>query len=160
MLVSAVQQSESAKLLFFSCWVVSNSLGPHGLQHSRFPCPSLSPGICSDSYPLSRWCYLTISSSASLFSFCLQSFPETRSFPMRQFFTLGGQSTGASVSASVLPINIQGWFPLGLTGLILLQSERLISVFSSTTIQRHQFFSAQPFLWSNSHIRAWLLEKP
>ena len=108
------------------------TLQPHGLEHIRLPCPSLSPGVCSDSYPLSHWCYLTISSSAALFSFCLQSFPASGSFPMSRLFTSGGQSTGASASASVLPMNIQGWFPLGLTGLISLLSKGLSRVFSST----------------------------
>ena len=103
---------------------------------------------------LSQWYYLTISSSATLFSFCLQSFPESGSFPMSQFFTSGGQSTGAS--ASVLPMYIQGWFPLGLTGLISLLSKGLSRVFSSTTIQKHQFSGAQPSLWSTFHIRTWL----
>ena len=98
---------------------MSDSLWPHGLQHDRLPCPSLSPGVCSNSCPLSWWCYLTISSSATLFSFCLQSFPASGSFTMSQLFTSGGQSIGAS--ASVLPMNIQNWFPLGLTGLIILQ---------------------------------------
>ena len=97
---------------------MSDSLKPHGLQCARFPCPSLCPGVCSDSCPLSRWCHLTISSSATLFSFCLQSFPASGSFPMSQLFTSGGQSIGVSASASVLPMNIQGWVPLGLTSLI------------------------------------------
>ena len=108
------------------------TLWPHGLEHTRLPCPSLSPGVCSDSYPLSQWCYLTISSSVALFSFCLQSFPASGSFPMSRVFTSGGQSIGASASASVLPMNIQGWFPLGLTGLISLLSKGLSRVFSST----------------------------
>ena len=95
------------------CW-------PHGLQHTRLPCPSLSPGVCSNSCPLSRWCYLTISSSVPLFSFCLRSSPASASFPMSPLFTSGGQSIGASASASALPMNIQGWFPLGFTGLISL----------------------------------------
>ena len=97
---------------------MSNSLRPHGLPHARLPCPSLSPRVWSNSCPLSQWCYLTISSSATLFSFSLQSFPASGSFPMSQLFTSGGQSIGVSVSASVLPMNIQGWFPLGLTSLI------------------------------------------
>ena len=117
------------------CCSVANwcpTLRPHGLEHTRLPCPSLSPGVCSDSYPLSQWCYLTISSSAALFSFCLQSFPASGSFPMSRVFTSGGQNIGASASASVLPMNIQGWFPLGLTGLISLLSKGLSRVFSST----------------------------
>ena len=99
----------------FSRSVVSNSLRPHGLQHTRPPCPSPSPGACSNSCPLSQWCHPTISSSIIPFSSCLQSFPASGSSPMSQFFTSGGQKTGASTSASVLPINIQDWFPLGLT---------------------------------------------
>ena len=94
------------------------TLRPHGLQHTGLPCPSLSPGVCSDSCPLSQWCYLTISSSATPFSFGLPSFPASGSFPVSQFFTSGGRSTGASASASVLPMNVQDWFPLGLTGWI------------------------------------------
>ena len=118
---------------------MSNALWLHGLQQARFPCPSLSPGVSSHLCPLSWWCYLTISSSATLFSFGLQSFPESRSFPVSQLFTSGGQSIGVSVSASVLPMNIQGLFPLGLTGLISLQSKGLSRVFSNTTVQKHQF---------------------
>ena len=132
---------------------VFDSLRPRGLQHAMLLCLLLSPGVCSDSCPLSWWGSLTISFSAVPFSFCLESFLALRSFPMSP----GGQSIGAS--ASVLPMNIQDWFPLGLTGLISLQSKRLSGVFSSITIQKHQFFSAQPSLWSNSHICAWLLEK-
>ena len=124
---------------------------PHGPQHTRLPCPSLSPGVCSNSCPLSQWCHPTISSSATFFSSCPQSFP-AGSFPMSQLFTSGDQSTGAWSSASVLPMNIQDWFSLGLTGLISLQSKGLSRVFSSTTVRRHQFFGTQPSLWSNSHI--------
>ena len=113
--------------------------------------------VCSDSYLLSQWCHPTISSSVALFTSCLQSFPASGSFPMSQFFESGGQSIGASASASVLPKNVQDWFPLGLTGLISLQSKGFSRVFSSTTIQKHQFFGAQPSLWSNSHIHTWLL---
>ena len=130
-------------LLLFSHEVITDSLQSHGLQHARLPCPSLSSRVCSNSCPLSWWCDLTISSSASPFSFCLQSFPASTSFPVSQLFTLGGQSFGASALATVLPMNIQGWFPLGLTGLIL-QSKGLSRVFSSTTIQKYQFFGAQP----------------
>ena len=134
------------------------TLQPHKLQHSRLPCPSLSPGVCSNSCPLSQWCYLTILSSVAPFSFCPQYFPASESVPMSWLFASGGQSIGAS--ASVLPMNIQDWFPLGLTGLISLQSKGLSRVLSSTTVQKHQFFSAQISLWSNSHIHTWLLEKP
>ena len=138
---------------------MSNSLQPHGLQHTRLSCPSLSPGICSNSCPSSQWCHPTISSSVVPFSSCLQSFPASGSFPKSQFFTSGGQRIGASASASVLPMNIQDWFPLGLTDLITLQSKGLLRVFSSTTTQKHQL-SVQPSLWFNSHIHTWLLEKP
>ena len=118
-------------------------------------CP-LNPGVCSNSWPLSHWCYLIISSFATLFPFSLQSFPASGSFPMSQLSTSGGQSIGTSASA--LPMNIQGWFP-GLIGLISLQSKGLSRVFSSTTVGKHQFFNAQLSLWTNSHICAWPLEK-
>ena len=127
----------------FSCSVVSNSLWPHGLQHVTFPCPSPAPGACSNSYPSSQWCHPTISSSAIPFSSCLQSFPESGSFSMSQFFQSDGQSIGASASASALPVNSKDWFPLGLTGLISLPSKGLSRVFSNTTVQKHQFFSTQ-----------------
>ena len=132
---------------------------PCELQHTRLPCPSLSPEVCSNSSPLSRWGHPTISSSVALFSSCPQSFPASGSFPMNPFFTLGGQSIGASASASVLPMNIQNWFLLGLTGLISLLSKGLARVFSNTTVQKHQFFSVQLSLYSNSYIHTWLLEK-
>ena len=132
---------------------------PQRLQHSRFFCPPLSPRVCSNSCPLNHWCHLTISFSAVPFS-CLPYFPASGSFPVGQLFALGGQNIGALASASVLPMNIQSWFPLGLTGLISLLSKRLSRIFSSTTIWKHQFFSAQPYLWSNSHIHTRLLEKP
>ena len=138
------------KISFVVCFV-SDSLQPHGLQHARLPCPSLSPRVCPNSYLLSQWCHPAISSSSvPPISFCLQSFPASGPFPMRQFFTSGGQSTGAS--ASVLPMNIKGWFPLGLTDLISMQSKGLSRVFSYITVQKHQFFGAQLSLWSNSHI--------
>ena len=111
--------------LLFSCYTVSDSSGPHGLQHTRRPCPSLSPWACSNSCPLSRWCHPTISFSVAPFPFCLQSFPASGSFTVSRCFASGGQSTGASVSASILSMNIQGWFPLGLMGLIALQSKTL-----------------------------------
>ena len=136
---------------------VSDSLWSHGLQHARLACLSPFPGAGSNSCPLSRWCHPTTSSSVVPFSSCLQSFPASGAFQMNWLFVSGGQSTGAS--ASVLPMNIQGWFPLGLTGLISLRSKGLTGVFSSTTVQKHQSFSAQPSL-SNSHIHTWLLEKP
>ena len=136
-----------------------DSLQPHGLQHARLPCPSPILGACSNSCPLSRWCHPTISSSAVSFSSCLQSFPASGSFPMSQFSS-GGQSIGASASASVLPMNSQDWFPLEWTGWISLLSKGLSRVFTNTTVRKHQFFGTQPSLWSNSHIRTWLLEKP
>ena len=134
-------------------------LQPRGRKHVGRLCPPLSLGVCSNSCSLSWWCYPTISSSAALFSFCLQSFPASGSFPMSQFLVSGGQSTGVSVSASVLPMNIQGWSPLEWTAWISLQSKGLSRVFSSTTVQRHQFFSAQPTVWSTYHICTWLLDK-
>ena len=127
----------------FSCTVKYDSLRPHGLQHARLPCPSPTPGACSNSCPSSQWNHPTISSSVVPFSSCLQSFPASGSFPMSQFFTSGCQSIGASASASVLPMNIQDWFPLGLAGWISLQSKGLSRVFSNTTVQKHQFFGAQ-----------------
>ena len=119
--------------------------------HAKFLCPPVSPRVCSDSYPLSQWCYLTVSFSAALF-FCLQSFPASESFPVSLLFSSGGQSNGASASTWVFPTNIQGWFPLGLTGLISLHPKGLSRVFSSTTVQNHQLLGIQPCLWSNSHI--------
>ena len=144
----------------FSHSVVSDSLRPHESQHARPPCPLPPPGVHSDSRPSSQWCHPTISSSVVPFSSCLQSFPESGSFPMSQFFTLGVQSIGASASASVLPVSVQDWFPLGLTGLISLKFKGLSKVFSNTAVQKHQFFGTQLSLWSSSHIHTWLLEKP
>ena len=139
-------------LSHFSCSVISDSLWPHDLQHTRFPCPSPTPRACSNSCPLSQWCHPTISSSFIPFSSCLQSFPASRSFPVSQFFALGVQSIGVSASASVLPMNIQDWFPLGWTGWISFIYKRLSRVFSNTTIQKHQFLSTHLSLWSNSHM--------
>ena len=124
-------------LLLFSHSVVSDSLWPHGLQHARFFCPSLSPGVCSNLCPSSRWCHPAISFSVVPFASCLQSFPASGSFLMSQFFASGGQCIGASASAPVLPMNIQDWFPLGWTGRISLQSKGLSRVFSNTTVQMH-----------------------
>ena len=122
--------------------VMSDSLWSHGLQHARLTCPSLSPGACANSHLLSQWCHPTISSSVIPFSSCLQSFPASGPFLMSQLVTSGGQSIRASASASVLPINIRDWFPLGLTGLISLQSKGLSGVFfSNAPVQKHQFFS-------------------
>ena len=144
----------------FSCSVVSDSLWPHGLQHTRLPCPSPTPVVYSNSCLLSQWCHPTISSSVIPFSSCLQSFPASGSFQISQFFAAGGQSIGVSASASFLRMNIQDWFPLGWTGWTSLQSKGLSRVFSNATVQKHQFFSIQLSLWSNSHIHTWLLEKP
>ena len=137
----------------FSCSVTSDSLWTHGLQHARLPCSSTTPWVYSNSCPLSRWCYPTISSSVVPFSSCLQSFPASGSFQMSQFFKSGGQSIGVSASASVLPMNIQDW-SLGWTGWISLLSKGLSRVFSNATVQKHQFFSFQLSLQSNSHIHA------
>ena len=163
MLVSSIQYSDSVICVSVCVWVdryiysfsdyfplsvqfshsvMSDSLWPHGLQHTRLPCPSPTSGACSNWCPLRWWCHLTISSSVNPFPSYLQSFPASGSFPMSQFFTLGGQSIGASASSSVLPMNIQDWFPLRLTGLIL-QSKGLSRVFTNTTVQKNQFFSAQ-----------------
>ena len=122
-------------------------------------CPSPTPGVHSNSCPLSQWCHPTISSSVVPFFSCLQSFPASRSFPVSQFFTSGGQSIRVLASTSFLPMNIQDWFPLGLICLTSLLSKKLSRVLSSTTIRRHQFLSTQPSLWFNSHICTWLLEK-
>ena len=127
----------------FSHSVMSNSLCIHGLQHTRLPCPSPTPGAYSNSCPSSWWCQPIISSSVIPFSSHLQSFPASGSFQMSQFFTTGGQSIGVPASKSVLPINIQDWFPLAWTGWISLQSKGLSRVFSNTTVQKHQFFSDQ-----------------
>ena len=127
----------------FSHLVMSNSLWPHGLQHTRPPCPSPAPKMYPNSCPLSQWCHPIISSSVIPFPSCLQSFSASGSFPMSQFFTSDDQSIGVSASASVLPINIRDWFPLGWTGWISLKSKGLSSIFSNTTVQKHQFFGAQ-----------------
>ena len=127
----------------FSHSVMSNSLWPQGLWYTRLPCPSPTPGVCSNSYPLTQWSHSTISSSVVSFSSYLQTYPESGSFPLSQFFPSGGQSIKVSASASVLPMNIQDWFLLGLTGWISLQSKGLSRVFSSTTVQKHQFFGTQ-----------------
>ena len=141
--------------LFSSVAQSCPTLRPHGLKHARLPYTP-APRACWNSCPWSWWCRPTVSTSIVPFSSCLQSFPASGSFPM--FFTSGGQTIGAS--ASVLPMNIQDWFPLGLTDLISLQSKGLSRVFSNTTVQKHQFFGAQLSLWSNSHIHTWQLEKP
>ena len=139
-------QDASGKVKFkllFSHSFMSDSLQPHGLQHTRLPCHSPSPGVSPNSSPLSWWCQSIISSSVVPFSACLQSFPSLGSFPMSWLFESDGQNIGASASATVLPMNIQGWFPLGLTGLVSLLSKGLSKVFSNTTVRRHKFFGTQ-----------------
>ena len=138
------------------------SLSPvqlYARQHIELPCPSPTPGACSNLRTSSQWCHPTTSSSVIPFSSCPQSFPASGAFPMSQFFSSGGQNIEASASASVLPMKIQDWFPLGLTGLISLLSKGLSRVFSNITVQKHQFFGTQLSLWSNSHIHTLLLEK-
>ena len=147
---SSVQSSRS---------IVSDSLQPHESQHARPPCPSPAPGVHPNSCALSWWCHPAISSSVIPFSSCPQSLPASGSFPMSQLFTWDGQSIGVSASASVLPLNTQDLSPFGWTGWISLQSKGFSRVFSNTTVQKHQFFDAQPSQ-SNSHIRTWPLEKP
>ena len=146
-------------MLLFSCSAVSDSLPPQRLLHTRLLCPSLSPEVCSNSCPLSR-CHPTISSTVAPFSSCPQYFPASGYFPMSWLFTSGGQSIGASASVSVLPTNIQSWFPLRWIGWISLQSKGLLRVFSNTTVQKHQFFDPQPSLWSTFYIHTRLLGKP
>ena len=164
-LIIAPLQSPSSGPAYPSCWntniyvfslvpfsrsVMSDSLRPHGLQHARFYCPSSTPRVYSNSCPLSQWCRPTISSSMVPFSSHLQSFPASGSFYMSQFFASGGQSIGISASASVLPMNIQDWSPLGWTGCISLQSKGLSRVFSNTTVQKHLRCSAS-FIVQFSH---------
>ena len=144
----------------FSHSVLSNSLRPHELQHARPPCPSPTPGVHSSSCSSSQWCHPAISSSVVPFSFCPQSFPASGFFQMSQLFTSGGQSIGVSASTSVFPMNTQNWSHLGWTGRISLHSKGLSKVFSNTTVQKHQFFGAQPSSQSNSHIHTWPQEKP
>ena len=138
-------------LQFSSVAQLCLTLRHHGLQHARLLCPSPTPRAYSNSCPWSRWCHPTISCSVVPFSSHLQSFPASGSFQMSQFFASSGQSIGISSSASVLPMNIQDWFPLGLTGLISLQSRGLWRVFSNTTVHKHQFWA---------FLRDWLLRKP
>ena len=141
----------------FSRSIMSDSLHLYELQHARLPSPSPTPRACSNAHPTSQWCHPTISSSVIPFSSCLQSFPALGYFLMS--FASGDQSIGDSASASVLPMNIQGWFPLGLTSLISLQPKGLSRVFSNTTVQKHQFFGTQLSLWSKPHIHTYV-EKP
>ena len=147
------------KVLLFSCSVISDSLWPHGQHHTRLPCPSPSPGVCSNSCTLSRWCHPIMSSFVIPFCSCPQSFPVSGSFQMSQLFASGGQSIGVSASTSVLPMNTQDWSPLGLTGWISLPSKGLSRVFSNTRVPKHRFFYTQPSLCSNFYIHTWLLEK-
>ena len=149
MALSSVQFSQS---------VVSDSLRLHELQHTRPPCPS-TLGVYPNPCSLSQWCHPIILSSVDPFSSCPQSFPTSGSFPMSQLFTSGG-STGVSATTWVLPMNTQDWSPSEWTGWLSLQSKGLSRVFSNTTVQKHQFFGAQPSSQSNSHIHTWLLEKP
>ena len=144
----------------FSHSLVSDSLRPHKLQHVRPPCPSPTPGVHPNSRPSRQWCHPAISSSVVSFSSCPQSLPASESFPISQLFPWGGQSIGVSALASVLPKNTQDWSPLEWTGWISLQSTGLSRVFSNTTVQKHQFFSAQLSSQSNSHIHTWPLGKP
>ena len=151
LIVSAVQ---------FSCSVVSDSLWPHEPEHTRPHCLSPIPRVHPNPCPLSQWCHPTISSSVLPLSSCPQSFPAAGSFQMSQFFASGGQSIGVTASALVLPMNIQDWFPFGRTGLIFLHSKGLSGVFSNTKVHKHQLFSTQLSLQSNSHIHTRPLEKP
>ena len=150
-------QNRSVKI---SRSVTSDSLQPHESQHTRPPCPSPTPRVHWDSRPSSQWWHPTISSSVIPFSTCPQYLAASESFPMSQLFTWGGQSTGVSALASFLPNNTQDWSPLEWTGWTSLQSKRLSRVFSNTTVQKHQFFGAQPSSQSNSHIHTWPQEKP
>ena len=140
--------------------VGSDSLRPHESQHARPPCPSPTPGVHSNSHPSSQLCHPAISSSVVPFSSCPQSLPASKSSPMSQLFTWGGQSTGVSASASFLPKNTQDWSPSEWTGWISFQTKGLSRVFSNTTVQKHQYFSPQPSSQSNSHIHTWPQEKP
>ena len=145
----------------FSLSVMSDSLRPHELERASPPCPSPTPGVHSNSYLLSRWFHLPISSSVIPFSSCSESLQTSESFPMSQLFPWGGQSTGASSAlASFPPKNTQDWSPLGLTGWISLQSKGLSRLFSNTTVQKHPFFGAHLSSQSNSHIHTWPMEKP
>ena len=145
----------------FSCSVMSNSLWPRELQHSRLSCPSPTLGACSNSSPSSWWCHPIISSSVTPISFCLQSFPASGSFPVSQFFATGGQNIGASAPAPVLPMNIQDWFPLGLTGLNFLQSKGLSRVFPTSQFRSINSSALIFFIvWlSHPYMTKWLLEK-
>ena len=148
------------QFLQFSPSVMSDSLRPHESQHARPPCPSPAPWVHSDSRPSSQWCHPAISSNVVPFSSCSQSLPAPESFSKSQPFPWGGQSTGDSALASFPPKKFQDWSPSEWTGWISLQFKGLSRAFSNTTIQKHQFFSAQPSSQSNSHIHTWPQEKP
>ena len=154
------KEAKKMILVHFSHSVMSDSLRTHGLQHTRPPCPSPTPRVYPNSCPTSWWCHPTILSSVISFTSCLQTFPASEYLPMSRLFESGSQSIGISASASLLPMNIQDWFPLGWTGLISLLSKGLSRVFSNITVQKHQFFGTQPFLLSGCHIHTRLLEKP
>ena len=165
---NSISSKKEAFLVYFqirsdqiSRSLVSNSLRPHESQHARPPCPAPTPGVDPDSRPSSQWCHPAISSSVVPFSSCPQSLPASQSFPMSQLIWTpwGGQSTGISALASFLPKKSQGWSPSEWTGWISLQSKGRSRVFSNTTVQKHQFFGAQPSQ-SNSHIHTWPQEKP
>ena len=158
---NSLPKSQVSRVQFqFSCSVVSDSLQSHELQHTRPPCPSPTPGVHPNPCASSWWCHPAISSSVVPFSSCPQSLPAPESFPMSQLLAWGGQSSGLSASASVLPMNTQDWSPLEWTGWISLQSKGLSRVFFNTTVQKDQFFGTQPSSQSNSHIHTWPLEKP
>ena len=150
----------SVESVQFSHSLLSDSLQPHESQHARPPCPSPTPRVHPDSRPSSQWCHPAISSSVVPFSSCPQSLPASEFFPMSQLFAWGDQSTGVSALASFLPKKSQGWSPSELTAWISLQSKGLSRVFHNTTVQKHQFFRAQPSSQSNSHIHTWPQEKP
>ena len=159
-LISHFSQQGMPSSVQFSHSVMSDSLRPHESQHARPPCPLPTPAVHPDSRPSSQWCHPAISSSVIQFSSCPQSLPASESIPMSQLFPWGGQSTGVSALTSFLAKNIQDWSPLEWTGWISLQSKGLSRVFSYTTVQKHQLFSAQLSSQSNSHIHTWPLEKP
>ena len=165
-LCTILRFQSKCKQVYFLCSVqfspsdTSDSLWPHELQHARPPCPSPTPRVHSDSCPSSQWCHPAISSSGGPFSSCTQSLPASESFPMSQLFSWGGQNTGVSALASVLPKKSQGWSPLEWACRISLQPKGFSRVFSNTTVQKHQFFSTQLSSQSNSHIHSWPLEKP
>ena len=159
-MIQGTQPLDDFSSVQFSRSVVSDSLRPHESQHTRPPCPSPTPRVHSDSCPSSQWCHPAISSSVVPFSSCPQSLPASGSFPMSQLFAWGGQSIGVSASASVLPMNTQDWSTLGWTGWISLQSKGLARVFSSATIRKHQFFSAQSSLWRNTKEKGSFLNSP